>query len=110
MYDFLIKKDALIIILTITLFTCVCVITVVLKMARVFLSYMYMYKEEKSYFLQYIIVHKLFSLYTVLILLLIAIKERSNFTICYEVPVFVVPSVALDCEQHIWFGIFSQWS
>lgn len=87
-------------------------ITVVLKMARVFLSYMYMYmyKEEKSYFLQYIIVHKLFSLYTVLILLLIAVKERSNFTICYEVLVFVVPYVALDREQHIWFGIFSQWS
>ena len=44
----------------------------------------------------------------------------SNFTICFEIPVFVVsgvhcynivlPSVALDCQQHIWFGIFSQWS
>ena len=52
----------------------------------------------------------IFSLYTVFVLLLIAAKERSNFTICYEIPVFVVPSVALDCQQHIWFGIFSQWS
>ena len=56
MYDFLIKKDALI--LTITAFTCV--ITVVLKVARVFLNYMYMYKEEKSYYLWYIIVHIFF--------------------------------------------------
>ena len=46
----------------------------------------------------------------VFVLLLIVVKERSNFTICYEIQVFVVPSVALDCQQHIWFGIFSQWS
>ena len=60
MYDFLIKKDALI--LTITVFTCV--ITVVLKVARVFLNYMYMYKKEKSYYLWYIIVH-IFFVYSV---------------------------------------------
>lgn len=52
MYDFLIKKYAF------TVFTCV--ITVVLKVARVFLNYMYMYKEEESYYLWYIIVHILF--------------------------------------------------